>query len=213
MNKELDLQQIVNAHLRNEREERRERHGWYASELGQCPSGVYLQRLDGPPEYDDRKLRLFSVGNVFHEWLVDKVKRAGCDVLTEERVESQEYHFSGRADLLITGEERTMLYEIKTMHSQGFWYRQKSGGLALPHHELQVTAYMWLLQERFPNLEARICYVSKDDLAVLTVPVEYLEENVEEVKRQLSVLNEAWEKQMPPALPTRWSWTGTPASG
>ena len=99
---------------------------------------------------------------------------------------------------MVAGEDHTTLYEIKTMHSQGFWYRQKSGFVALPHHELQVTAYMWLLQERFPNLDARICYVSKDDLAVLTVPVEYREENVKEIKRQLGVLNEAWENQTPP---------------
>ena len=129
---------------------------------------------------------------------MNKVKEAGYEALTEERVESPEHHFSGRADLIVTGDDKSVLYEIKTMHSQGFWYRQKSGGLALPHHELQVTSYMWMLKDRYPDLEARICYVSKDDLAVLTAPVTYREETVNEVKRQLAVLNQAWESHIPP---------------
>jgi CRISPR/Cas system-associated exonuclease Cas4 (RecB family) len=201
MNKELDLQHIVNTSLRQERETEREQHqrqGWYATDLGQCLGGVYRQRLEGPPQYDERRLRLFSVGNIFHHWLVDKVKTAGYEVLTEERMESPEYHISGRADLLISNGDSTTLYEIKSMHSQGFWWRQKSGGLALPHHELQVTAYMWMLRDRYPDLDARICYVSKDDLAVMTIPVKYREERVSEVQRQLGILNEAWEKQEPP---------------
>lgn len=199
--KELDLQQVIDSYLRKEREERdqRERKGWYASELGQCLQGVYRQRLEGPPEYDERRLRLFSVGNIFHHWLVEKIRHAGHEILAEERVESPEYHLSGRADLLIKGSERTTLYELKTMHSQGFWYRQKSGGLALPHHELQVTAYMWLLRERFPDLRARLWYISKDDLAVLSVPVAYREETVAAVKRELEILNEAWDSGEPPA--------------
>lgn len=200
MNRELDLQQIVDAYLRQEREERsgHERQGWYVTDLGQCLRGVYLQRLEGPPEYDERRLRLFSVGNIFHHWLVDKIKSAGYQVRAEERVEAPGYHLSGRADLLITSGERTTLYEIKTMHSQGFWYRERAGKLALPHHELQVTAYLWLLRERLPDLRARIWYVSKDDLAVLSVPVEYRGGNVEELKRQLDLLNQAWEQQIPP---------------
>jgi CRISPR/Cas system-associated exonuclease Cas4 (RecB family) len=201
MNQELDLQQIVNASLRLEREAQKEEHqrqGWYATDLGQCLGGIYRQRLEGPPEYDDRRLRLFSVGNIFHDWLVGRVKEAGYEALTEERMESPEYHLSGRADLIVTGGDHSLLYEIKTMHSQGFWWRQRTGGLALPHHELQTTAYMWMLKDKYPNLEGRICYVSKDDLAVLTAPVEYREERVEEVKRQLTTLNQAWESQTPP---------------
>lgn len=198
-NEELDLQRVVDAYLRQERdEERRERRGWYVSDLGQCLKGVYLQRLEGPPAYDDRRLRLFSVGNIFHHWLVGKIKSTGYEVLAEERMESEEHHLSGRADLIINHGERTTLYELKTMHSRGFWYRQRSGGLALPHHEMQVTAYMWFLKERFPNLQGRIWYVIKDDLAVLTVPVRYREETVTEIKRQLDVLNRAWESEVAP---------------
>lgn len=197
--KELDLQHIINAHLREEQKERRERRGWYVTDLGQCPKGIYLQRLEGAPEYDDRRLRLFSVGSIFQEWLVDKVKRAGYEVVTEERTEAPQFHLSGRADLLIRGEDKTLLYEIKTMHSRGFWYREKGGRLALPHHELQVTAYLWLLKEKYPGIEGRLCYVSKDDLAVMTVEVPYREKLVEEIKEQLHVLNEAWESQEPPS--------------
>lgn len=203
MRAEMDLQQIVDEHLRQERRQREEsgehvRQGWYASDLGQCLAGVYRQRLEGPPQFDERRLRLFSVGNIFHQWLVERVRASGYEMLAEERLESPEYHFSGRADLLVKDEERTILYEIKTMHSQGFWYRQRSGGLALPHHELQLTSYMWLLRDRYPGLEARLCYVSKDDLAVLTAPVPFREATLAEVKRQLTVLNHAWESMLPP---------------
>lgn len=198
MNKELDLTRIVTAALQRERENRHERQGWYASDLGRCLRGVYLERLVGPPAYDERRLRLFAVGNLFHQWLLERVQETGERVLTEERVEAPAYHFSGRADLLLLGEEETRLYEIKTMHSRGFWHRQKSGELVLPQHRLQVNAYLWLLRERFPNLQGYLCYVSKDDLAVLTVPVPYREEDVAEVQRQLAVLNTAWAQQVPP---------------
>ncbi len=62
---------------------------------------------------------------------MDKVKRAGYEVVTEERMEAPQFHVSGRADLLIKGADKTILYEIKTMHSRGFWYREKGGRLAL----------------------------------------------------------------------------------
>ena len=79
--KELNLQRMINAYLREERKEKRQRRGWYVTDLGQRSSGIYLQRVEGTPGYDGGWLRIFSVGNKSQERLVDKAKRAAYQVL------------------------------------------------------------------------------------------------------------------------------------
>ena len=66
------------------------------------------------------------------------------------------------------GQDSILLYEFKIMHSQRFWHREKEGGLGLPYHELQVAPFLWLSQGKYPDAEPRLCYVSKDDMAVMT---------------------------------------------
>jgi CRISPR/Cas system-associated exonuclease Cas4 (RecB family) len=173
---------------------------WNISKLGSCLTGMYLERLGVKPDtdFDERTLRVFNVGNIFEDWVVDIIKSIGKEVETQTRLEDKKLGVSGKLDLKVDG----VIYEIKSKHSKAFWYMLKQGK-PMSQHEEQLWTYLYLT-----NTEKGILvYVSKDDLAIQEYPV-YLEnkEIKERVFSQLKILNEAWEKKLPPPPPDDKSW-------
>jgi len=161
---------------------------------------MYLERKGIIPDedFDERTLRVFSVGNIFEDWVVDTIKATGKEVETQVRVEDKKLGVSGKIDLKMDN----VLYEIKSKHSKAFWYMLKKDA-PMQQHEEQLWTYLYLT-----NIEkGYIVYVSKDDLAIQEYPV-YLEN--EDIKNsvftQLKVLNLAWKKELPPPPPEKDTW-------
>ena len=189
--------------LINKKVSEREEHeitSWTASKLGSCLTGVYLERLGEKPdkEFDNRTLRVFSVGKMFEDWIVGL-----CEgVETQVRCELPEYNATGYADMVVTNDKK-YVYEIKSKHSYGFKYL-KDG--ANRQHRMQVWFYLKCLEIE----EGRIFYISKDDLRVADFLVELKDEQLtKDVLNELTVLNEAWEKKIPPPLPKEDDWRAT----
>lgn len=179
-----------------------EQRGWFSSGLGNCLSGRYYERLsDGKEEIDPRKAMLFSVGDAFHEWVYRKVRDSGIRAVFEESLEDEALHMVGRLDMRLEREPRIWtVYDIKTVHSKSFWWREKNGNSAQPQHILQLTAYLMMLKAKYPKLtfEGRLLYISKDDLVMQEVDVPYDGKNVAYITQTLTTLNDAWEKKVAP---------------
>src|SRR3990167_2316548 len=197
------IQKIINDKLANDNENREHKDivSWHCSKIGTCRTGIYLERLGLPPDepFDARTLRLFSAGSMFENWIVDVVKAEGITLETQVRVEDRKLGFSGYADAVVSHEGQKILYEVKSKHSKSFWYMEKQGQGASEHHKMQTWLYLYNL-----NLpEGRILYISRDDLAVLEYPV-YLDDIGLKMKvmKELEILNLAWEKQLPPPVPS-----------
>lgn len=173
---------------------------WNVSRLGSCLTGVYLERLGIKPDvdFDERTLRVFNVGRIFEDWVIDIIKSTGKEVETQTRLEDKKLNLVGKFDLKVDG----IIYEIKSKHSRAFWHMIKRGG-AMEQHEDQLWTYLYLTKTE----KGIIVYISKDDLAIQEYPV-YLEN--EEIKNrvmtQLKVLKVAWEKQLPPPPPDKDTW-------
>lgn len=193
------IQRLINEAVRRDSEF--QPTSWNISKLGSCLRGVYFERLGVKPtkEFDDRTFRVFSVGKILENWVVDLVAGSGkVKVETQGRVENKEYDVSGYWDLLIEIEGRKILYEIKSKHSRAFWHMDRNGEGANYQHKLQLWTYLWLTGIE----EGRILYISKDDLAILEYPVRRSNKKLEkEVMRELTLLNEAWKKKDPTLLP------------
>lgn len=193
------LQQLLNDAIR-QREER-EVTAWYASRLGSCLTGLYLERKGFPPEteFDDRTLRVFAAGKLFEEFIINLLKKSGTAHETQTPISWPEYDLRGRADLVLDG----VVYEIKTMHSHGFHYMRKNGERGKLHHRMQLWTYLKCL-----NLtRGELVYISKDDLTILQYPVLLEDKALEaEVLKELTILKRAWEQSLPPVPVPDTDW-------
>jgi len=184
---EFSIQSIINNAVKQDDKER-EIKSWHASRLGNCLTATYLMRKGvAKQDFDERVLRVFAAGKMFEDWLVGLLKKENEKLETQVRVEWG--GLSGYADLMIND----LVYEIKTMNSRGFWHMEKTG--AKEHHVMQLWAYLNGLKKK----EGRLIYLEKDTLSIMEFPVYLNDEGREEaVKGELAILNEAWEKELPP---------------
>lgn len=190
----IPVQNIINKAVQNDEEY--EMNSWWASKLGQCMRGHFLQRagFEGE-EFDDRLLRVFSVGKQMEDWVVEQLGNEDrYDIETQKHVEYK--GVTGKADVIITDlkENEKEVIEIKTQHSKAFTY----GDHPKEHHKKQLGLYLKALEIE----KGSVLYLSKDDLRIEEYPV-YLNDKklMKSIDNEIDLLNEAWEKKDPSILP------------
>lgn len=193
------IQDLINNEVKPKETKTNGQTHWHPSALGSCLTGVYLGRKGEKPDkdFDDRTLRVFSVGKMFENWLVDLVKKSGIKSETQVRIDWPEYDVGGYADLVVSVDDSKIVYEVKSKHSKAFWYMNDKNEGANIQHKMQLWTYLKVLN--IP--EGRLIYLSKDDLAILEYIIllndSYLEKKV---TNELKILNQAWKEQLPPPV-------------
>ena len=169
------------------------------SSAGRCRLMRYWQRQgrsvsDVP---DERARRVFEVGHMFHEWVQDILDRR--QLLIEREKEVEDLHRIGHIDAIVREGGRIILYDFKTVHSRKFTYLKEGADI---HYQYQITSYALMLP--YDVDEARIAYISKDDLRIREIPVDY-EGIAPAVTDDWNILINAWEKQVAPEPnPKEW---------
>jgi len=156
----MSLQALINEALLKAQEERknRERSGKFSpSQLGRCFRCQICNRANIPQSNppDERSLRIFKCGHLFHDFVQSFIPDNQTEVLCEND------DFKGFADV-INGE---VVYDIKSVHSGSFWYAQKEGYDVKKekyHNWLQLAYYAWILKK--PRIA--LVQISKDDLCI-----------------------------------------------
>lgn len=198
---------FVNNYLREKQNDRVASENFNASDMGKCYLMRYWKRQGkkGTP-VDDRSLRNFAVGNIFHDFFQKITKEKGLSILAEEKLTIEDADgnilMSGRPDDLIkTDKGKLILYDYKTVHSKKFHYLV--GGERDQHYEKQVLVYYLMLKDKFPELnDLRILYISKDDLCLKEMGVAINERTVKEVEKEIEEINKFWlDQKEPPAIP------------
>ncbi len=183
MKRELfSVQKLVNDYLTEQYQKTRheKKDFWRVSDMGKCLRGRYYKRLEieptNPP--DERALRKFEAGNIFHWWLQRRIRYAASEMANvkvigmEKEVRDDKLNVVGHYDALIQIGRMKILYDFKTVHSNAFHYRDQNKILTQKHHALQIGLYLMLLKKEHPDLsEARLLYISKDDLSVAELKV------------------------------------------
>lgn len=193
------FQQILNGWLKKEMDERKEKRvdAFHASSLGTCKKKQILRRMNTPESnpITERSLRIFSVGDVFHEWMQKKAEDAGVLIAKEQTITNEEYNYSGRYDALIEQDGIKLLYDFKTQHSKSFHYIQENGIGVEDSKKMQIVSYA--VMGKLDVKECRLLFISKDDLCLMEVPVK-VEDYKDKVIEELKELNEYYKNKKIP---------------
>jgi hypothetical protein len=165
------------------------------SNLGRCYRLQYWARKGEPTtnDPDDRLLRVFECGKIFHDWVQNIIKE-GVEI--EKRIETED--FVGYADMVNTDE----VIELKTVHSYQFHH--------LKDETISETKLPNILQGMFYVKELgkkrlKLVYISKDDLCIAEYVFEY-EKFEMELRKEIANLRHWWEiQQLPPAIPRAYT--------
>lgn len=199
--------------------EERPMSAWHPSSICACPRASYFKRL-GIPELEVNrpsaaKLLRWSAGHHLETAIREHIQNLYPDVISNEKLESKEWDLRGEYDNY-SPKEKTLI-EIKSVDD--FAFIERDGELTLKeqsgfhpngnkkweaknepylHHILQNHAYALMLRELGKEVETiKFVYLAlKGRICSYSVPVE--EKYLEAVKRRLTTLQDAWEKQEAP---------------
>ena len=200
MTNKFSLSKVINEYIRT-KDNFRDNSFWHGSDMGMCArKRTYKRQGIKDSGFDDRTLRVFECGHIFHEWLQKLLNKQGVLLSCEELLKDTDLNYSGHYDALVKIGDRLILYDFKTVNSMAFAYYLKSG---FPeYHKMQLASYCYFLRRQFPNLEEmRMFYISKDDLRVEERPVWYTRELEDKVVKELNTLNKFWALgELPPRI-------------
>jgi len=180
----IPIQQLIDNELSKERSTPRKRSGKFSpSSFGRCIRAQIWNRADvqKTDEVEERMLRVFKVGNLFHEFIQKVIVNNDPTIKTEVKVEEEDV--IGFADI-VSAESVT---DIKTVHSGAFHYMKEDISESKKPNILQVMYYARMLNKD----KATLCFVSKDDLCI---------------KEVAFILNERWQKELDEELKTLRFW-------
>jgi len=193
----MSLQQLINEALRKRYEEKRESSGKFIpSLLGRCFRNQILTKAQVPASNppDDRALRIFKCGSLFHDFVQNFLPANQTEVPCETE------DFKGRADIVT----EDSVYDIKSVHSASFWYMSKAGYDVKKekyHNWLQLAYYADVLKKE----KIVLVQISKDDMCIneyVDFTNKWQTELINE-KEQLKIywLNYNDDKTLPTAIP------------
>lgn len=200
----MNLSEMVDAKLLAEQEKNstRVRSGKFSpSSFGRCYRLQVYNRLNTPQSNppDIRALRIFKVGNLFHNFIQALLPEHRIEVKVENDL------ICGYADIVV--DEDKAVWDIKSQHSGAFHYMSKTDDIEKEKYTniLQVMTYVYLL-----GLEwGKLCFVSKDDLCIAQYSF-HISKWTDRVMEEISALLKHWVTytktgELPPAEPRAYN--------
>jgi CRISPR/Cas system-associated exonuclease Cas4 (RecB family) len=177
----------------------------HVSSLYRCLRGVYYEMMGETPtsEIAPRVLGVFKAGNFFEDFIIESMGERMLDRQTEYRFKYKSLTLVGRDDgtfLDDKGERRVL--EVKSQHSDSFWYMLKEQMGVQWQHQIQLQTYLWLRRELFQDeVDGYYAYISKDDCTINGVAVKYNRNIINEIVLPiLDALSEAIDNENPELL-------------
>lgn len=177
---------------------------WSASTAGHCHRMQIFARLGIPAspemaEHEANRTRIFESGHIFHEWLQRITVGAGLSLEQELELQDEDIMVRGHLDDIIYINNRLIIYDYKTAHSDSFGYK-KTQPIGY-YHSMQLATYMYMLRKHTNYLadEGRIMSISKDDLRLHETNLLWSDEWVAQVEAYWNQLNAVWaSRKVPP---------------
>lgn len=178
---------------------------WSASSAGYCMRKNIFDRLIKPVDEDPRKQRVFTAGDIFHEWAQGITKQAGLSIAQEVQLQDEDLIVRGHIDDLIKLDDNLILYDYKSVSSRSFNYKKEDKPSLF--HKMQVGTYMYMLRRRktadgdeieYPVAEARILSISKDDLRMMEQQVLWSSQLEKSVVSYWRTIQGYWDKKTLP---------------
>lgn len=177
----------------------------HVSSLTSCLRGQIHLLLGHTPdrEPEDRKIGVYWVGTQFEEAIIDRLGDKVTGRQTQYEYKYKSLTLRGRSDFRIMDGAIERIGEIKTVHSDAFWYRAKEGNVVAWNNLVQLQIYLWLERVLFNKKpEGIFVYASKDDVTLEQAPIKFNQQIIDEIViPTLDILNEAYEKKDPLIAP------------
>jgi len=191
---EIEINNLIDKYLDKPTKER-EIGRYYASELGTCPRKLYFS-YKIPKKLDSDTIRIFEVGNLFHEFIAKVLGNSqSIKLLENERsvtliTKGSSAIVTGRIDDLIlvekTGEK--IIIDVKTIKSFDFLTEPKH------EHKMQVMMYLKSLGLK----KGALLYVKKEDMQIRYFEFEYDELIVNEILEKAEIVHLGLKTDTPP---------------
>ena len=191
------VQTLIDEELSKSRSTPRKRSGKFSpSSFGRCIRSQVWNRADVKKtnDVDERMLRVFKVGHLFHDFVQSVIVTNDPTIQTEVKVEEDDV--IGFADIVT--EEGVV--DIKTVHSGAFHYMKDDISESKKPNILQVAYYA----RKLGKGKFSLCFVSKDDLCIKEASFIRNERWEKELDDELKNLRLAWilyPEKLPPAVP------------
>lgn len=222
------VQAALDHHVAEIEEDRPADGRWHPSSLSSECSRKAIYTFRGVEESDpadSRARRVFRVGHILHEFAQTAVAKApGVKKAYHElRIDDPELNIAGHTDDLVEFEDGSYeLQEYKSKNSRSMEVALSKGELPDRAHVVQAGVYMFVLRRRgavakdretgldtiIPPLgdklsQARITYLSKDDMRVEEFVVPWDDDAERLIREQLDYLEEYRQAEwsLPPRLP------------
>ncbi|MEM2227645.1 MAG: PD-(D/E)XK nuclease family protein [Candidatus Bathyarchaeia archaeon] len=188
------IKQILSAYLIKENKPR-QIGIYYPSRLPYCLRQQYYEWLLGV-EYPEELLRIFEIGNIFHEWLKRVFKNVeGVKLLENEKpinvyLAEVDIFINGRIDdvILIEADNQTYIIEAKTHRNLNFLEG------AHKEHIAQLNFYL----KFYPSAKGIILYLEKNTLKTREFMIEFNQSLFKETLERAKILHNALLAKKPP---------------
>lgn len=205
------IEEIVNKAITDKNKGRhRQSTSFWISSAYYCYRKRYWSRTNVPATNPPamRGLRVFHVGNLFHKWIQDEVRKYAKSYDTEYYLNDDQTFggtLSGYIDCIASFDgKQTTLYELKSVNSNSFKFMEKKKWGCSMNYLFQAATYRMILdQTKERKIDScRVVMVDKDSLRMVEVEVPYHQEVKDAVRKD-------WEecigyfkrKELPPATP------------
>lgn len=181
----IDFNSMIDNHLKRERKPKGIGR-YYPSEVGYCLRKVYYS-YKYPKEVKSDLLRIFEMGNIVHDFVVDVLKsekNPHVDLLKSEfpfKEQIEDFVISGRVDNLILLKQngKQILVEVKSTSNIDYI------DVPQPHNVIQLQLYL-----HFLGIEDGILlYIGKKDLQSRVFTVKYDKEEAEKIINRFKKLH------------------------
>jgi CRISPR-associated exonuclease Cas4 len=135
------IDNLIDSYIKRPEKERKV-GTYYPSEIGYCIRRVYLQ-YKFPKEIDKSVLRIFAVGNIFHEFIAKVLSSAGFETHLNERsvclIDSfDKFILSGRLDDFVVAVKNGKSYVIDVKSTNSISKTKEPSEF----HKIQIAPYI-----------------------------------------------------------------------
>jgi len=182
----IDFNKMVDNYIR--REQRPKAVGrYYPSEIGLCMRKLWYS-YKFPSEIEPDLLKIFEVGNILHDFVVDVLqsdKNPEVDLIKSEfplRLDREEFVVSGRVDnlILVKANGKEVLVEVKSTSDVALVNE------AAMHNKMQLQLYMHITGIH----NGILLYLDKKNLQSKVFVLDYDEEEAKKIVERFGMLHD-----------------------
>lgn len=177
--------------------ELREFKHWHASSMAECPRAHYFKRLVIPttkPPTAAKMLR-WQAGHIIEEVIRPHLLKMYPDLMSNQRLTSKQLDLTGEYDNY--SEREKTIFEIKSVHVFAPKNIEREGKPYL-NHEYQNHTYKILMEEVGLEVEKIVYIYIALDGRIICLNTVVQQDILDNLKKRLGVLSEAWESKIPP---------------